>query len=231
LSDTEGSPSRRDLEWPSHVSVGRPFTRNRPLQWLVGAYVLVWIWSGVAPIDRSTWVLENMLVVGLVLVLLVVHRRFRFSTFSNLSIFCFLLLHAVGSHYTYSAVPIGDWVRDAFELSRNHYDRFVHFAFGLLVAYPLREITLRSVHARGIWSYLGPLMATLALSSVYEIIEWVAARASDPAVGIAYVGAQGDIWDGQKDMTLAFAGACIAMAACALYRRLGGREPYLLLEA
>ena len=212
------------------LPIGRKLGDNPLLQALIGIYAAIWLWGAYDPVDRHTWGLENALVLVLVGGLAVTHRRFAFSNLSNLLIFCFLLCHVVGSHYTYSLVPIGEWTRDSFDLSRNHYDRFVHFAFGLLMAYPLRELTLRRVHAHGGWSFLGPLMATLALSGAYEIIEWGAARLSDPDVGMAYVGAQGDVWDGQKDMLLAFLGACIAMALTALQRSRTGHEPYLLLE-
>jgi hypothetical protein len=73
------------------------------------------------------------------------------------------------------------------------------FAFGLLLAYPLREMTLRRVHAHRLWAFTLPVLATLALSSSYEIVEWLAAQAVDPEIGMASVGAQGDMWDGQKD--------------------------------
>lgn len=210
------------------LPVGRGFTQNPLLQALAAVYAVAWLWSAWAPLDRQTWLLENLLVLGLLLVLAAVHRRFVFSNFSSLLLFAFLLLHVVGSHYTYSLVPAGDWVRDLLGLSRNHYDRFVHFSFGLLLAYPLRELTLRRVHAHGFWSFLGPLMVTLGLSGAYEIVEWLAARSVDPDVGVAYVGAQGDVWDGQKDMLLAFTGACTAMLLTALERWRSGREPYLL---
>jgi putative membrane protein len=215
----------------AHLPVGQRWAENRLLQVLVLVYAALWLWAAWAPVDRETWVLENFLVVAVVALLAIVHRRFAFSNLSNLFLFSFLLLHAVGSHYTYSAVPAGDWLRDGFDLSRNHYDRVVHFGFGLLLAYPLRELTLRRVHAHGVWSFIGPVMAVLALSGCYEIIEWGAARAVNPELGMAYVGAQGDVWDGQKDMILALTGACLAMAATALVRRLAGHEPYLLLAA
>jgi putative membrane protein len=210
------------------IPVGVPWERNRLLRWLTGIYAVVWAVAAVAPLDRQTWLLENGLVFVLVGVLAVTHRRFAFSNVSIVLIFAFLALHAVGAHYTYSKVPVGDWVQSALDLSRNHYDRFVHFSFGLLLGYPLRELGLRVAHAHGIFSYAGPPVVVLALGAVYEIIESWAARITDPSVGLAYVGAQGDIWDGQKDMSLAFAGALIAMALTSLVRRRTGHEPYLL---
>lgn len=187
----------------------------------------MWAVAAVAPVDRETWLLENGLVFVMVGVLAITHRRFAFSNLSYGLMFAFLLLHATGAHYTYSAVPVGNWVRDLLGLERNHYDRLVHFSFGLLMGYPLREMTLRVVHVHRIWGYLAPPIVVLAMGAMYEIIESWAAQAVNPAVGLAYVGAQGDVWDGQKDMTLAFTGSLLAMGAVALYRRATDHEPYL----
>jgi putative membrane protein len=212
---------------PDRVSVGTAYPRNPLLRRLVWAYAFVWVLAAVGPEDRQTWLLENGLVFVLVGVLAATHRRFVFSNVSYGLIFAFLVLHAVGAHYTYSLVPLGDWVREALDLSRNHYDRFVHFGFGLLLGYPLREMTLRIVHVHRVWSYLAPLVVVLALGALYEIIESWAAQLAAPSVGIAYLGAQGDTWDGEKDMTLAFLGAALAMSITAVYRKRTGREPYL----
>jgi putative membrane protein len=210
--------------------VGVPFARNRFLQGLVAAYALFWFIAAIAPVDRSTWLLENLLVLAVLLLLAATHRRFVFSNLSYGLILAFLALHSVGSHYTYSAVPAGFWVRDVLGLERNPYDRFVHFVFGLLLSYPLREMVLRVVHVHRVWSWVIPVLAILALSSGYEIVESWAARMVDPEVGMAFVGAQGDVWDGQKDMTLALVGAILAMWSAARLRRRLGHEPYLGLR-
>jgi putative membrane protein len=206
--------------------VGVSVERNPQLQAMLAVYGVAWGLLAISPVDRDTWLLENYLVFAVVGLLVASHRRFVFSNLSYASLGLFLLLHAVGSHYTYSLVPIGEWLRDSFDLSRNHYDRFVHFAFGLLFAYPMREITLRRIHAHRLWSFVVPVLFIVSASSLYEILEWAAARATSPDVGMAYVGAQGDVWDGQKDMLLAFVGAVIAMLVTALYRRVAGHEPY-----
>ncbi len=196
---------------------------------LLGAYGIVWLALAVAPEDRGTWVLENLLVVALVLLLVFTHRRFVFSNFSYLLMTFFLLMHAIGANSTYSAAAPGDWLKQALDLERNPYDRIVHFGFGLLLTYPMRELSRRVLHLRGAVSYLVPLASMLALSSSYEILEGWAARVVDPAQGIAFVGAQGDVWDAQKDMALALLGGVLAMLLTALYRRGTGREPWELL--
>jgi putative membrane protein len=135
-------------------------------------------------------------------------------------IFVFLCLHTVGAHYTYSLVPYDDWFRALagrplgalMGWERNHYDRLVHLSYGLLMAYPVREIFLRIADARGFWGYFLPFEMTLATSAVYEIFEWGAASIFGPEIGTLYVGTQGDPWDAQKDMALAALGAIVTMS-------------------
>jgi putative membrane protein len=211
--------------------VGAHYRQSPLLRRLVWVYAVFWTALAIHPVDRETWLLENTLVFALAVALLATHRRFAFSNLSHVSLFAFLVLHAIGAHYTYSLVPAGFAVQEWLGLARNHYDRLVHFAFGLLLAYPIRELALRLAHLHRVWSYLGPVMVVLAFSSLYEIIESWAARVADPELGLAYVGAQGDAWDGQKDMTLALTGAMLAMGLTALWRHRTGREPYLGLRA
>jgi putative membrane protein len=211
------------------VHVALPFSRNRLLQALLACYAVVWLALGVAPADRQTWVLENLLVVAVALLLVLTHRHFVFSNLSYLLVTAFLLLHAVGAHSTYSAAAPGAWLEGLLGLARNPYDRIVHFCFGLLLGYPLRELARRVLHVRGFAAYAIPIVVLLALSSLYEILEGWTARIVDPAQGTAFVGAQGDEWDAQKDMALALTGAAVSMLATALYRRRSGREPWGIL--
>jgi len=205
-----------------------PFAQNRFLQALVAIYGALWIALAIAPSYRSDWLLENLLVFAFAAALAATHRRFVFSNFSWLLIALFLALHAVGAHSTYSEAPIGFWLQDAFGWSRNHYDRLVHFAFGALLTYPMREIALRALRPRPLWSWLLPFFAALSASCAYELIEaWVAWVVS-PELGTAYLGTQGDEWDAQRDMTCAFGGAVFALLATAVYRRATGREPWVL---
>lgn len=173
----------------------------------------------IEPVSRSAWLLENMLVFGLVGVLALTYRRFRFSRISYTLIFVFLAIHEIGSHYTYSLVPydafcernFGFSLNAALGLERNHFDRFVHFVYGLLLTYPMREIFLRLVDVRGFWGYALPLDLTMSTSMIYELIEWGAATLFGGPLGQDYLGTQGDEWDAHKDMALAVVGAVIAM--------------------
>jgi putative membrane protein len=107
---------------------------------------------------------------------------------------------------------------------RNNFDRVVHFSYGLLLAYPIREIFLRVVEVRGFWAYFLPMDVTLSTSALYELLEWGAAATVGGDLGAAYLGTQGDIWDAQKDMALAAGGAVIAMAITALVNRRARRD-------
>lgn len=122
-----------------------------------------------------------------------------------------MILHVIGSHYTYSEVPFGYTLQEWLGASRNMYDRLVHFSYGFLLAYPVREVFMRLAHAKGIWGYFFPVDITFALSAVYEIIEWRTAANVDLSAGLAFLGSQGDIWDAQKDMLMAGIGAILAM--------------------
>ena len=96
-------------------------------------------------------------------------------------------------------------------MTRNHYDRIVHFSFGFLLAYPIRELTIRISDAKGFWSFWFPVEFVLAFSAVYELLEWLIAVMFGGDLGIAYLGTQGDVWDAQKDMFVAGLGSVIAM--------------------
>lgn len=176
----------------------------------LGIFALVWIACAIDPVYRADWALENLPTAVILPLVLVAHRRVGFSDRAWIQGTAFLVLHTVGSHYTYSEVPLGFWVRDALDLGRNHYDRFVHFAFGLLLLRPIRELGFRG-HELDRPTTLFFCIAAVAWWSVgYELVEWLVARLADPAAGTAYLGTQGDEWDAQKDMGLALLGATLA---------------------
>ena len=178
---------------------------------LILVFVIVWVWAAINPKYPHDWLLENYLVFIFVPLILIMGRYFRLSNVSYTTITIFMVLHVIGSHYTYSEVPFGLKLQKWFGSERNMYDRLVHFSFGLLLAYPVREVFMRLSKAKGFWSYYFPLDLVAASSAVYEIIEWLTARNVDAAAGLAFLGSQGDIWDAQKDMLLAIVGAAIAM--------------------
>ncbi len=194
-------------------------TRHGPVLVMVLWLLLLWLVTAIEPFNRRDWFLENLLVFFYGGLLTVTWRRFRFSVLSYLLFTVFMSLHLVGAHYTYAEVPFGFWLQDVLGLVRNHYDRRVHFAFGLLIAYPLREWLLRVTAVRRGWSYFMTVALVLAFSGFYEVMEGVVAMIVSPELGAAYLGTQGDEWDAHHDMFLALSGAVTAMAVTATVNR------------
>lgn len=200
--------------WPGH---------ERYFLTLSGLFLLVFTALAFHPYDRSDWALENALVVPVLLLLVLTRRKLPFSRVSYTLLFVFLCLHEVGAHYTYAAVPYDPWFEgltgrtfnSLVGWQRNNFDRIVHFAFGLLLAYPIREVFVRVAQAKGLWGYYLPLDVTMAFSMVFELFEWAAAEAFGGDLGVAYLGTQGDQWDAHKDMLMATVGAALAMAVTA----------------
>lgn len=190
------------------------------LRLIVALLLLVWLWAAIAPLSRSDWLLENLLVLFYGALLAATHRRFAFSPGSYWLFALFMALHLYGSHYTYSEAPLGDWLKDALGLGRNPYDRLVHFAFGLLLACPLRELLQRRAGLGGRWLDLLSLCVVMAMSAFYEQLEMLAALLVSPELGSAFLGTQGDEWDAQKDAGLAMLGALLALGLRPLLARL-----------
>ncbi len=188
----------------------RRIPHQRYLAILGGLFAVVFAFSAIRPHHLADWLLENALVVLGVIVLVVFRRRMLFSRISYTLIFLFLCLHELGAHFTYAEVPYQQWF-PSLAGGRNHFDRLVHFSYGLLLAYPIREVFLRVADVRGFWGYFLPLDLTMSTSMLYELIEWGAAEFFGGELGQAYLGTQGDIWDAHKDMALAAVGALIAM--------------------
>lgn len=168
--------------------------------------------SGLAPHDRATWGLEVLPVLIAAPILVATARRFPLTrlTYTLLAIHALILI--LGGHYTYAKVPLGVWVQDLFDLSRNHYDRLGHFAQGFVPAILVRELLIRTSPLRpGRWLVVLVTSACLAFSACYELFEWWAALAFGQAAD-AFLGTQGDPWDTQADMFLALVGALAAQA-------------------
>ncbi len=214
----------------------KAFFEHHYLKILLGLFALEWVLLAIEPNYRSDWALENILVLVAVVILSLTHGKFPLSKVSYTLVFIFLCLHEIGSHYTYAEVPYDEWFKSLTGITfnqlvgweRNNFDRVVHFSYGLLLAYPLREIFLRIADVRGFWGYFLPLDLTISTSALYELIEWAVAEIHGGELGMAYLGIQGDIWDSHKDMALASLGALIAMTIAATinsyHQRDFGRE-------
>ena len=179
---------------------------------LLAAVIAVLVWSGIGPFDRFTWILEVApALIGLA-ILLPTHRRFPLTPLVYTLIALHMMILCVGGKYTYALVPLGNWVRDAFHLSRNHYDRLGHFAQGFVPAMIARELFIRgNVIASARWRTFLIVCVCLAISACYELVEWLVAIVSGEASD-SFLGTQGDVWDTQKDMALALVGAACALA-------------------
>jgi putative membrane protein len=179
---------------------------------LLAAVLAVLVWSGIGPKDRLTWWLEVAPALIGVAVLFAIRRRFRFTPLVQTLIALHMILLAVGGHYTYAEVPLGDWAAVLFGFGRNHYDRLGHFAQGFVPALIAREIIVRRriIPARG-WTFFFVVCTAMAISAVYELIEFATAIMYGQNAD-AFLGGQGDVWDTQKDMTCALVGALCAIA-------------------
>jgi putative membrane protein len=197
-----------------HASDRYPFA-------LLVAFAAIFLVLAVAPWYRQDWLLENLLVLVAVPVLVFTYRRLRFSNFAYTCLFVFFVLHEIGAHYTYSEVPWREWLAAlgfgaGDPAGRNHYDRFVHFAYGLLLMPAAVELIQSRMSPRGLWRWLIPVLFIMSHSVIYELIEWLAALQFGGDLGVAYLGTQGDAWDAQKDMALATLGAVIGLGVVAL---------------
>ncbi len=197
----------------------RPFAQNPLLKVYIGLFVFFWVFTGVTATDLSNWIMENSLTIPAVVFIIYFYRIMPFSNASYTLILIFLLLHLYGSQNAYAKNPFGFWLQEQFSFSRNHYDRIVHFCFGFLLAYPFQEVLFKVFGQRNWRLYLIPVELALSLSAFYEIVEWLVAGVFFPEAGMAFLGAQGDIWDSQKDMFLAAVGAIITMTIVLTYRR------------
>ncbi|MEH7356648.1 DUF2238 domain-containing protein [Neobacillus drentensis] len=172
----------------------------------------VFIWSIIKPASYLSWVLEVTPALIVLIIALSTYKKFRLTTLSYVIIAIMAILMFVGGHYTYSKVPLFNWIKDTFDLKRNHYDRFGHFLKGMF-SIVIRELLLRkTLLTKGTWLFWIVTSISLAISAMYEIIEWIGfiiGKGGKTAKN--FLGNQGDIWDAQWDMVLTLAGTIIAL--------------------
>lgn len=189
------------------------------LFWFSIIFCTVWANSLIGTTDVKNWLIENTLTVIALLFLISTCKKYRFSNFSYLLICVFLCLHVYGSKYTYAENTFGYWLQDVFHSQRNDYDRIVHFSFGFLLYYPLQECFLKWLNYPKRIALFIPVLTIVALSALYEIIEWLVADVFFIEQGLSYLGTQGDVWDSQKDMAIAFVGVVIAFNVFYVFNR------------
>ena len=178
---------------------------------LLSSFVALLILSAIKPHDYFTWFLEVIPAIIGSAILVAVYRKFKFTNLTYSLIWVHALILIVGGHYTYAEVPLFNWLKEVLDLSRNHYDRVGHLAQGFIPAIVAREILLRTSPLRpGKWLFFIVVCICLAISASYELIEWGVAELTGSAAD-AFLGTQGDVWDTQWDMLLAFCGAIISL--------------------
>ncbi len=172
---------------------------------LLVALIIIWIGLAIKPLYRDVWLAENILFLIFVPILVLTYKKFEFSSLSYTLMFVFLVLQTIGSHYSYAEVPF------IFDATRNHYDRLVHFLFGMIFYFPIYELVTKKLKFKGIWAHAFVLSILISLKSIYEILEWGYVLVTEGSMaGISFLGAQGDVWDAQKDTLLGGIGSLLS---------------------
>ncbi|HEY3699934.1 MAG TPA: DUF2238 domain-containing protein [Spongiibacteraceae bacterium] len=213
-----------------NTSLGATQLRKQTLIYpllLLSVYTLIWLALAIAPRDRHDWMLENVLPLLFVPLLIATYRQHRLSNLTYTALFIFMVLHAIGAHYTYAKVPYDDWFKQIsghslnamLGFERNAFDRLVHFLYGLLMFPLFWELFAPRINGGNGWRYLLIAAFMMSHAGIYEVIEWLAAVGFGGDLGVAYLGTQGDEWDAQKDMAMAFLGTALALAILMLHQR------------
>ena len=182
-------------------------------------YVFVWIIMAINPKYPQDWLLENVLVFFIFPFIIWMDKKHNYTLLSIVLFFIFASLHSLGTHYTYAEMEYFDPITQFFGFERNHFDRLVHFLFGLLIFRILFEMItpgIKSVKTALLFTFT----MVITISTLYEMLEWLAAVTFHPELGIAFVGTQGDVWDAQQDMLLAIIGALINLVFYKSYKKL-----------
>jgi putative membrane protein len=180
---------------------------------LLAAVALVCVITGFSPpAGHLNWALEVGPGLGAIAVLSLTYRRMPLSYLAYGGVFLHFLILAYGGYYTYAKAPLGEWAMEAFDFTRNHYDRVGHVALGVFPCFVVREVLLRRTPLhRGGWLVFLVLSVVLAVAAFWELLEWWVTLIVASDVGQAFLGSQGDVWDAQWDMLLALLGAAVAL--------------------
>ena len=181
------------------------------LQTLFVVFIGAWIFLSINPLHPPTWMLENIVIFIFFPIVILSYFKFRLSNFSYFLIFIFGILHLLGAHYTYGSTPWGDLITQTFDLGRNHYDRIVHFIYGVLMVPVLLDLFKRYLPKNWFIKGIFVFSIAFAIGSVYEVAEFIVGAVFVPEAGLAFLGFQGDIWDTQKDMLLQGIGAIVGL--------------------
>jgi putative membrane protein len=214
--------SSNDVAWLSHFNA-IPFKKNRPLHLMIIVFVIVWVISAIHPVKWTDWLLDNAVLVLCIGMLALLYRTFAFRNISYFFITLFFILHVMGAHYTYQKTPFDDWINILFHTKRAMYDRIVHFAFGLLLALPVLEVTVRVMKLRSVWAYAVTFAVLLASGALFEILEMLGALLAGDE-GEKYLGLQGDPMDTSKDMAMNLIGSLLSIGLIRWFSHLQHRK-------
>src|SRR4029078_2022248 len=198
----------------NYSSSGQQVPSQRELLTLISIYLIGFAALAVNPHDRADWALENLFPVSQLIAVIISYRYFKFTRLSYYLIFFYLFVQSWGGHFTYAEAAPFNWLRDHFQLGRNHYDRVAHFMLGFLLAIPINEILVQFVAASRRWLNFLTAEIVLAIGAFYGFIEWCVAVLATPNLGDKFLGTQGDVWETQWDMFLALGGAVITLPIC-----------------
>ncbi|WP_394190858.1 DUF2238 domain-containing protein [Paenisporosarcina quisquiliarum] len=174
--------------------------------------IAVLIWSVIKPTEFLTWVAESSPSIVVLIILIAIYRKFRLTTLSYTIIAVLSILTFIGGHYTYSEVPLFNWLQDTYDLTRNHYDRFGHFLKGLSAIVVMEILIRKTLLKRDAWLSGITISIILAIAALYEIVEWLSTKLPYAQKEKEdFLGMQGDKWDAQWDMFLALVGSILAL--------------------
>jgi len=186
------------------------------LMLLISIFAILII-SGINPYDRFTWFLEVFPAIIGIMALVLTYNKFKFTNLVYILVWFHAVILIVGGHYTYAEMPLFNWIKDTFELSRNYYDRLGHFAQGFIPAIVIREIFIKNkIVKNNAWVNFITISICLAISASYEIVEFAVARITGKSAN-AFLGTQGDVWDTQWDMVLALLGSIFSVLTLGKY--------------
>lgn len=177
---------------------------------LLWVFFFFWFIMGISPHFREVWFAENVMTIAFGTFLILTYKKLRFSNESYTMIFIFMILHTIGSHYSYTQIPVADWFSPIFKSSRNYYDRILHFLFGFIFFLPGSELVKKIFKPKKKWVNLIVFFMLSSFMTLYELFEYLfVIITSTEIMGINFLGMQGDIWDAQNDILVAMIGALI----------------------
>jgi len=196
---------------------GNDKARNKILLGMTIVFFIIWVIFAINPYERSDWLIENILIFAALIYLIATFNVFRFSLKSYFFIFIFLILHVYGAHYCYTKTPVDKIIHQFIDFKRNNYDRVVHFSFGLLMVYPIKEMIERVVKVKKIWANTFSILTIMAFASFYELLEMWVATIFAPELGPLFLGTQGDVWDTHHDIEQALYGSILTIGISIIF--------------